>query len=234
MSGSDHYSTRELFSGAQNARQTTTHVQGTFSITIPAADVAIVEFGNATLPVTLIGFTAQKSNTGTLLQWKTSNETNNKEFFIERSTNGKTFKTIGKVPGAGDSSKEQSYAYHDLAPVMGAINYYRLKQVDFDGQSARSAIRMVNYRDADDAKSRINIYPNPGSDELNIKLGEPLEGKVMVRLVDMNGKCMLSRSYTNPAEVISVSGIRPLRAGTYVVEVESAEGVVQNTRFNKN
>lgn len=234
MSGSDNYSTRELFSGAQNARQTATHVQGTFSITIPAADAAIVEFSNTTLPVTLIGFTAEKSNTGTLLQWKTSDETNNKEFVIERSTDGKAFRAIGKVAGSGDSSKEQSYAYHDVAPVAGAINYYRLKQVDFDGKSERSAVRPVNYRDSDDTKSRINIYPNPGADELNIRLGESLEGKVMVRLVDMNGKCMLSRSYTNPAEVISVPGIRPLRAGMYVVEVESADGVVQNTRFNKN
>jgi hypothetical protein len=35
----------------------------------------------------------------------------------------------------------------------------------------------VSYREADDAKSRINIYPNPGADELNIKLGGSLEGE---------------------------------------------------------
>ncbi|WP_353718388.1 CBM35 domain-containing protein [Dyadobacter sp. 676] len=234
MSGTDNYTTRELFSGATGARQAATHVQGTFSITVPAADAAIVEFNDTALPVTFISFTAEKSNTGTLLQWKTAGETNNREFIIERSTDGKVFKAIGKVPGAGDSSVEKRYAYHDLAPVTGVINYYRLKQVDFDGHSEKSVVRQVNYRKADDTKSRINIYPNPGADELNIRLNQSLEGKVVVRLVDMNGKCMLSRSYTNPSEVISVPGIRPLRAGNYIVEVESADGLVQNTKFNKN
>nr|WP_295922818.1 T9SS type A sorting domain-containing protein [uncultured Dyadobacter sp.] len=233
MSGTDVYSTKELFSGNQNLRQAAANAQGTFSITVPTSDAVIVEFDNTTLPVTLISFTAEKSNTGTLLQWKTADESGNKEFVIERSTDGRVFKSIGQVNGAGDSAKEKSYSFHDLSPVYGALNYYRLKQVDFDGKSENSRIRQVDYRKTDDSRSKINIYPNPGTDELNIELGENLYGKVMVRLVDMNGKCMLSRSYTNPSEVITVPGIRPLRAGTYVVEVESAGGIISGARFSK-
>lgn len=233
LSGTDVYATKELFSGAQNLRQMAANAQGTFSITVPASDAVIVEFNNTTLPVTLISFTAGKSNTGTLLQWNTADESDNKEFVIERSTDGRVFRPIGKVDGAGDSARERSYSFHDLNPVYQAVNYYRLKQVDFDGKSENSRIRQVDYRKADDSKSKINIYPNPGTDELHIELGENLRGKVMVRLVDMNGKCMLSGSYANPSEVISVPGIRPLRAGTYVVEVESAGGVISGAKFNK-
>jgi hypothetical protein len=97
------------------------------------------------LPVTIISFTAQKLNDHTaVLEWQTGNEKNNDYFIIERSSDGINFESIGTIKGAGSSTNFLSYSFTDENPFQD-INYYRLKQVDFNGQSENSVIRIVNF-----------------------------------------------------------------------------------------
>jgi len=94
-----------------------------------------VYFYNTLLPVNLIEFkVAQKSSTA-VLHWSTASEQNNKGFAVERSSDATNWKQIAFVAGKNNSSAVNNYSATDFAPSNG-VNYYRLKQIDFDGKTA--------------------------------------------------------------------------------------------------
>ena len=84
------------------------------------------------LPVELLSFKAECEKEQMKITWSTASEINNELFTIERSPNGVEFESIGSVNGVGNSTTNQYYSLLDHAPLDG-INYYRLKQTDFDG-----------------------------------------------------------------------------------------------------
>ncbi len=118
-----------------------------------------------TLPVTLLTFTVEAQAAANLLEWQTATEQNNKGFEVEVSTNGSDFHTIGFVKGNGTTNTEQQYSFIDKTPASG-INYYRLKQIDFDGKTEYS--KVVSLHNAEREENGILIYPNPTTDEINI------------------------------------------------------------------
>ncbi|MCF8341283.1 MAG: T9SS type A sorting domain-containing protein [Chitinophagaceae bacterium] len=93
-----------------------------------------------TLPVQLTQFTATPKTNSVAINWTTASEKDNAVFQIEHSVNGKDFKSVGSVNGSGSSAQTISYRFEHTAPTEG-VNYYRLKQVDLDGQFAYSPIK---------------------------------------------------------------------------------------------
>lgn len=89
----------------------------------------------ATLPVALTSFTATNQGSGVKLTWHTASEQNNAHFEVERSADGVTFSKIGTIVGAGTSNTENKYILTDASPLAGT-SYYRLKQVDLNGNFA--------------------------------------------------------------------------------------------------
>jgi len=85
------------------------------------------------LPIELIEFTGTANNTHNLLTWQTATELNNDYYIIERSIDGTLWQVIDKQPGAGTTSTASSYSYADNTYIRTSINYYRLTQVDFNG-----------------------------------------------------------------------------------------------------
>lgn len=98
----------------------------------------------STLPVELSGFKAIRKQNTAVLQWQTATEQNSESFVIERSSDGNRFTAIGTVRAAGNSNTMRSYSYEDAFPLKGK-NYYRLKQVDIDGRSSYSDIRILSF-----------------------------------------------------------------------------------------
>ncbi len=99
---------------------------------------------NVVLPIELIEFTGQqKSCSQNLLSWATATESNNDYFEIKRSTNGIDFIVLEKTPGAGTSLQTKQYKFIDTKPEPG-INYYQLKQVDYNGIYTYSNIVDIN------------------------------------------------------------------------------------------
>ena len=91
----------------------------------------------APLPVTLLKFEAEKIGDQALLTWTTALEFNNSHFIIQRSADGINFEDIGKV--YSKKSTPNAYNFTDNKPNKG-INYYRLKQVDYDAKFEMSPI----------------------------------------------------------------------------------------------
>ncbi len=96
----------------------------------------------ATMPVELLKFEAKRKEKTVFLSWSTASEKNNAVFHIEHSTDGQDFQTIGQVKGSGTSAVLVNYNFEHTTPSVN-LNYYRLKQVDFDGKTTFSDIRSV-------------------------------------------------------------------------------------------
>ena len=120
------------------------------------------------LPIELLSFTGNKVDKAVKLQWATATERQNDFFEVERAEDGISFSAIGMVKGAGDSQSTLDYELMDAAPKPGT-NYYRLKQVDFDGQFTYSPVVTVQF----DGLGGFRLFPVPVKDQLQLQLDEP-------------------------------------------------------------
>ena len=94
------------------------------------------------LPIELISFNGYDRQCSIDLEWQTANEINNDYFIILSSTNGSEFKEIGRIEGAGTTSIGNSYSYK--VENVSLINYFKLIQVDYDGNSKEFKTIVVN------------------------------------------------------------------------------------------
>ncbi len=141
--------------------------------------LTIVSINSSTpLPVGLVNFTAAAfENKYVNLNWQTASENNNRFFGIERSTDGNQWQEIGRVNGADNSARLLSYSYVDNNPVERTC-YYRLKQVDNDGNFSYSEIRIV--KPDLSAGKELMIYPNPATGQIIIKAKEKILPGIIV------------------------------------------------------
>ena len=114
------------------------------------------------LPIELVFFNAVLNNKIEVkLNWQTATESSNDYFEIERSLDGVTFEELHIIDSKsidGNSLQALNYEIADLNPKKG-INYYRLKQVDFNTKTSYSQIVSVDFNKAGDFS--FNVFPNP-------------------------------------------------------------------------
>ncbi|MBX3241274.1 MAG: T9SS type A sorting domain-containing protein [Chitinophagaceae bacterium] len=171
------------------------------------------------LPVNLISYTAESTAQGSsLLKWETSDEINNRGFYIERSVNSTTWETIGFV-AASVGGIIHRYQFTDPEPATG-INYYRLKQVDLDGKYEYSAIRSLQYR----YSGRTFVFPNPADNFLSIVTRD---NKLNAQIINMNGKVMAS--FVNQKNI----DIQHLPSGIYYLRLLYGNNRTETLRFLK-
>lgn len=140
------------------------------------------------LPVELIGFTAQVYEAKqVLLKWSTAWEEDNYFFEIQRSADGERFETIGSVFGNGTSNQINNYQFLDETPFFGR-NYYRLKQIDFNGTFDFSEVQSV-VLESEDLQDLIT-YPNPTMGITTLRVVSPFEADATVEVVNSTGQIM--------------------------------------------
>lgn len=165
------------------------------------------------------------------LTWITSNELNNEQFLIERSLEGSRFEVIEEVKSRGDSGAEQSYVYHDLKPnhFSGSRITYRIRQVDFDGQSSVSP--MVEAHIEESQAYSLELYPNPFTDVLRIEMPESSKDGYKLALRDINGSLIQEEeiSGATAGEVVTWYPPGNIPAGPYLVEIRSGS----NRRYSE-
>ncbi|MEZ4990796.1 MAG: T9SS type A sorting domain-containing protein [Saprospiraceae bacterium] len=164
------------------------------------------------LPVEWLYFTAKPTAEGaTRLDWATATEINNKKFMVERSADGHSFQDLAEVAGAGTTSVPQYYEALDLYPYPG-INYYRLRQEDYDGQFAYSDIVAVTF---EQPETHLRVYPNPAANQVSVDL--PANQTFRVQLFTAEGK--LVREFTDIASSTLRIWVNDLPAGPYQLVV---------------
>ncbi len=170
----------------------------------------------APLPVTWLDFTATIGEKKVELVWKTAQELNNDYFDIERSTDGTNYNVIGQKAGKGTNNEISTYVFTDYQPQPGS-NYYRIKQVDFDGQFERSQAHHIWF----ESFGAIALSPNPTKDKLVISGDSRLGSSIIVQVVNLTGQIVQNEFVdyeTKRAEIQLAPEIRP---GLYLIRVRS-------------
>ena len=169
------------------------------------------------LPVELTDFQLTAAPGKVVLRWETAQEVNNEHFSVERSADGTQFEGILELAGAGNSSRPQAYSASDPSPLSG-LNYYRLKQVDFDGSFTYSQVLSTSFALEGYGAS---LFPNPANDQTRLRLLSPESWQGQVVVSDLNGRVWLRQPVDAPAGSTEIAlNLSPLSSGMYVVQVQ--------------
>ena len=193
------------------------------------SDFAIAKHKTNILPVELLDFSIKCNGTENKLYWSTASELNNDYFEIQRSNDTKDWISIDKVIGAGNSNSILKYEYTDKT-TSGKF-YYRLKQVDYDGQFEYSEILLANCSNI--AEPVIEVYPNPVLNTAKLKIANWSTDKLKIEIYDMLGKQVyqsqinLFDGYTE--EKINLS---KYNSGIYLIRISDGQ-TIENLRIEK-
>ena len=152
------------------------------------------------------------------LSWTTATEINNDYFTLERSNDGRTFEAITKINGKGNTTQTSTYYHVDKFPVRG-LNYYRLKQTDFDGQYSYSDIKTVEFN----GNENVKVYPTIVAEILTVETGGQDGTTVIIR--DLAGKTYKTIPVSSKSDKMEFS-LNDLIPGIYFVVVST-----DNTTF---
>lgn len=146
------------------------------------------------LPIELINFNASLCGEMVCLKWQTASEINNEKFVVEKSPNdGWNFVPIKTIPSKGNSTSGAFYETFDERPLDG-VNFYRLKQIDFDGKFEYSkVIKVLN------SKS-LEIFPNPATDQIEFS-----SNVTKIELLAPDGKLINVNLESNKIKVSNLS-----------------------------
>ncbi|MPM13317.1 hypothetical protein SDC9_59673 [bioreactor metagenome] len=137
------------------------------------------------LPVEMMSFKADCSNKNPLLTWYTASETNNHYFVVERSEDGAEFDSIARVNGSGNANNIIMYQFLDYT-AGGTDIYYRLRQVDLNGQSTDLGITATQC--ANENVLEITSVINNNASPLNLSFNTGFSGMHQIELLDISGK----------------------------------------------
>lgn len=178
------------------------------------------------LPVELIYFNVKKQSEGVTLTWATAIEKDNAYFSIERSADGLTYQTIGKVDGFGNSLERRNYNFVDERPLSG-LAYYRLRQVDYDGDFEYSPVVSVLNRN----ERVLGVYPNPGKEWFTLS-GLTPDMPLQVRVFDLMGRVVYEQNSVEGSNTLRLD-LGNLEDGAYLIQVSGDEGYQQHLRIVK-
>jgi hypothetical protein len=179
------------------------------------------------LPIKLTGFTVSRENKKIRLEWVTTSEKNNNRFEIQRSSDGRTWKTIANITGHGTTTISNTYKVYDESPFSG-INYYIIKQYDVEGHSYQSDIKFVKMPDA---KSIVSVYPNPAHAAINFNIVNKGASNVEAMLTNLNGTIIHQEIFKSvPANTINKLTLQQQPVpGVYILKLK-AEGLSESVR----
>lgn len=193
---------------------TTTYSTNSISIT----------YSGAPLPIELVDFKGKQVGEAIHLAWETATEQDNAFVAVEKSKDGRSFVEIGQQKGAGNSLIPQFYTFIDEQPLAG-LNYYRLRQVDFDGAENYHKVISIDFDGGDGKTENMTLYPTLVSDHLNIALGEAMQQNGALRIVDMAGRVILQQSIGQGVQQDQVN-VSNLQNGKYFISVETGRKIL--------
>lgn len=197
------------------------YIGGLFSTIGTEARSALAAFINSTLPVRLLSFSGTLKNIGgneqVALDWSTTQEENSSHFILEKNTDGRTFRTLAQVASTGNATTHvNTYSYMDNALPAGT-SWYRLKQVDLDGQYKYSPVVAVSKKQA----GKFSLYPNPVMNTTSLNITSPKKDVITYTISDQAGRITNTKTINvvkgNNAVAIDAAG---LSKGIYTIIVK--------------
>lgn len=188
-----------------------------------------IKMGETIVPVVMGNLTGKRTGSNNELYWNTLSEYNTSHFEVERSINGTTFITVGRVNASGFSQSAKSYKYIDRE-IGGTKWIYRLKIIDFDGTFIYSNLFLLS---ENSTQTIIQVYPNPAKAGNNIRL--VIFGlkypKVSIRLMNQGGQIL--NTWESPVISQQVNMDIPTKniaSGTYFLQIISNNGILLDNK----
>jgi methionine-rich copper-binding protein CopC len=198
-----------------------------------------INFPGSTIPMKLIDFGASiNDNWEVNLKWTTTFEQGTDRFEIERSLDGREFKKVGEVKGAGNSQIRTNYNYDDKlrnSTLDKNDVYYRLRLVNLDNKSELSKVLVIRLVNTSSTKT-IAVTPNPTRNDINVQVQLRENSYVVMKVTDSKGAEVARKSTKGASGLNSflIEGTSNLIPGVYMLEVivNSSERMI--TRLIKN
>ncbi|RKD17160.1 hypothetical protein BCY91_03190 [Pelobium manganitolerans] len=176
-------------------------------------NVVISGESSVTLPLDFLSFdaTLRKSGIETKvdLNWLTTNEVNVSAFEIQKSTDGKTFTTIGTA-SAKNTQGEHRYYFSDKKPAVG-VAYYRIKQIDINGDFKYSKTVYVSNNEV----KSLSLYPNPVQNGFSLN-HQPSSAGAIIKITGIEGKTLMKLS-SKTGSLVDQVDVSALPAGYYIL-----------------
>lgn len=183
-----------------------------------------IPMGNP-LPVELSSFNVVLIGSEVLLKWTTATEINNFGFDVERTNGlngpGEYWNKNGFVAGNGNSNSPKDYSFIDN-PLEGNKYFYRLKQIDNDGQYEYSNVISIDLNTPNKYAMYQN-YPNPFNPTTSITYNLPIDGQVSLIVFDVLGSkvaTLVNDNQKSGVYTISFDG-KELSSGIYICKIST-------------
>ncbi len=205
-----------------NSGSNPTNTDGFVGVGPSDGSVTVLCLGS--LPVELINFKAVVQQSSIKLLWSTASEKDNHGYDIERSVDNHNWTALGFVRGNATTTEKHDYSFADETPFPG-VNYYRLKQMDFNGKFEYSPLVVVDMRASE---LQFDIFPNPSSTgELSARTVSKISGNALIEVYDWVG----FKVYKETVQMLEGTMIYPVSMttfpkGAYTARLEMPDGQV--------
>ena len=184
--------------------------------------MAKFNLGSLPVPVEVLSFSGQLIDKQAVsLNWATASELNAAYFGVEKSLNGKDFKTINTIKAVGNSAKRNDYTVNDVLSETDKIIYYRLKQMDVNGDFKYA--KTITIYNTSSRNNVLKVYPNPAKNTITVDVSTGIKS---VNVYNLQG-ILVKQSRVNEVSISDCA------AGIYLLEVENTEGVLSRVKFVK-
>ncbi|MCI4668153.1 MAG: T9SS type A sorting domain-containing protein [Bacteroidia bacterium] len=173
-------------------------------------------------PVEWLSFKGKYEQGNVVLNWLTASERNSDHFVVQRlQEEYQNWSNVGKLKARGESQVPSNYQFVDGLVPSGQTIRYRIKQVDKDGtENFSSEVEISTW--VRDPSTKINVYPNPTNDVLNIDFQEfNSEGEISVKLINQLGVVVNHNKYNSLMNNRLRLDLSQLPSGFYTLTVNA-------------
>lgn len=202
------------------------------SVTIDSYSPFTLASTNILLPVTWLSFNATSSDNGSLINWSTIENNQTLEYTIQRSLDGREYSNVKTVSAIHQSEESASYTYLDVdnLSLITSEVYYRIHQIDVNGESSYSEISVVTL---DDHINVFNSFPNPFYDVLMFDVISNTGTNFEVHIYTIDGKEIYNKSFDLEEGENKISlDTRGIPHGSYILQY-SGESIIGSKLIEK-
>jgi hypothetical protein len=188
---------------------------------------------NGSNPVELTSFMANTSMGKVTLNWKTATEINNRGFEIQRKIDDNSWIGLAFKNGNGTTTNANNYSFTDNISGLNANKLsYRLRQVDFSGQSQYSPVVLVDNIIPENYAVSQN-FPNPFNPSTIIKYQIPQNSFVSLKVYNSLGQeaATLVNGMVNAGSYEVQLNASNLSSGVYYYVIKAGDNFVQTKKM---
>lgn len=194
--------------------------------------LSYTQIGGIILPVQFKSFFAVKSGDDAKLSWEVGSDLNNSHFKVLRSNDGRNFNSVQTVQALGNGQDHNNYQATDinLSKLGSRDIYYQIEQIDKDGTSTKSPVRMLS---VDGLGKSVTAFPNPAKTTTKVVVDAPEAGKGTLIMRDALGRQVrvVNSQFIKGINQVEMN-VMNLSSGDYNLQVNGA-GLNETIKITK-